>query len=74
MEHPLIGKLDSLTTDQIREQIYDLTKKMNFAMRMNQTEMVNQIRMALESYNTTYQARLKADNDKTEFTNVIDIK
>lgn len=74
MEHPLIGSLDSLTTDQVREKIYELTKKMNWAMRMNQPYMVEQLRMAIESYNTTYQTRLKADQEKTEFTNVIDIK
>jgi hypothetical protein len=74
MEHPLIGNLDSLTTDQLREKVYELTRKMNTAIRMNNQPMVTQIQMALESYNVKYQERMKADSSASDYDDIIDIK
>jgi hypothetical protein len=34
MEHPLIGKLDDLSAEQLLSRITDLNKKLTIAMRM----------------------------------------
>jgi hypothetical protein len=52
MEHPLIGPLDTLTEEQLSERITDLNRKLGIAMRMGNGQLANQIRMALDSYQT----------------------
>jgi hypothetical protein len=74
MEHPLIGNLDNLTTDQLREKVYELTRKMNTAIRLNNQPLVTQIQMALESYNVKYQERMRSDNSSSDYNDIIDIK
>lgn len=65
MEHPLIGKLDSLTEEQLGERITDLNRKLSIAMRMGNGQLTNQIRMALDSY----QSRLRAVQDEKQQKN-----
>lgn len=77
MEHPLIASLDALTIDELGTKISDLHKKLGIAMRMGNGYLCDQIRMALESYQSKYQQRLQEsyksnDSDKT-FDDKIDI-
>jgi hypothetical protein len=72
MEHPLIPNLDSLTTQQLTDKIAELNKKLGIAYRTGNSYLCEQIRMALESYQTKYQERLNGDG-KTPFDEVIDI-
>jgi hypothetical protein len=71
MEHPLIDNLDSLTVDQLQEKISELTKKLGIAMRTGNGHLCNQLRMALESYQTKYQE--KNNKGGGVFDEVIDI-
>ena len=71
MEHPLIDNLDSLTVDQLQEKISELTKKLGIAMRTGNGHLCNQLRMALESYQTKYQEKNRKDGGV--FDEVIDI-
>jgi len=64
MEHPLIGNLDELSTDQLTAQISDLSRKLGIASRTGNAQLCNQIRMALESYQTKYQEKLQADYNR----------
>jgi hypothetical protein len=64
MEHPLIGNLDDLSTDQLTAQISDLSRKLGIAGRNGNAHLCNQIRMALESYQTKYQEKLQADYNR----------
>jgi hypothetical protein len=64
MEHPLIGNLDDLSTDQLTAQISDLSRKLGIAGRTGNAHLCNQIRMALESYQSKYQEKLQADYDR----------
>jgi len=73
MEHPLIPNLDSLTTQQLTDKISELNKKLGIAYRTGNSYLCDQIRMALESYQTKYQERLNG-SEKTPFDEVIDIK
>ena len=71
MEHPLIGNLDDLTADQLQEKISELTKKLSIAYRTGNSYLCDQLRMALESYQTKYQDRIRGSS--TPFDEVIDI-
>lgn len=73
MEHPLIPNLDSLTTQQLTDKLSELNKKLAIAYRSGNSYLCDQLRMAIESYNTKYQERLN-NSEKTPFSEVIDIK
>jgi hypothetical protein len=72
MEHPLIGSLDSQTSDQLQDTITQLYKKLGIAARMGNSDLCNQIRMAIESHQAKYQEKLRRDPDNN-FDDVIDI-
>ena len=72
MEHPLISSLDSLTTEQLSNKISELNKKLGIAYRTGNSYLCDQLRMAIESYQTKYQERLRGSGD-TPFDDVIDI-
>jgi hypothetical protein len=72
MEHPLISNLDALTADQLQEKISELNKKLGIAYRTGNSYLCEQIRMAIESYQTKYQAKIRGGGE-TPFDDVIDI-
>lgn len=73
MEHPLIGGLDDLTIEELSSRISDLNQKLAIAARFGNGHLCNQIRMALVSYNTKYQEKLKSGQTK-DFDDKINIK
>jgi hypothetical protein len=77
MEHPLIASLDALTIDELGTKISELHKKLGIAMRMGNGYLCDQIRMALESYQSKYQQRLqesyKSNDSDKNFDDKIDI-
>lgn len=72
MEHPLIPSLDDLTAEQLQEKITELNKKLGIAYRMGNSYLCDQIRMAIESYQTKYLSKIQGNS--TPFNDVIDIK
>lgn len=72
MEHPLIGSLDSLSIDELGTKISELNKKMSVAQRMGNGHLCNQLRMALESYNTKYREKLEETYKKQSQVNFDD--
>lgn len=58
MEHPFINNLQDLSLEELQEKIGDLTKKLNFAYRMQNSAMIHQINMALESYKAEYSKKM----------------
>jgi hypothetical protein len=78
MEHPLIGNLDSLTTDELSSKVNELNNKLSIATRSGNGHLCNQLRMALESYRNKYQEKLQETYKKQtggrDFDNKIDIK
>jgi hypothetical protein len=62
MEHPFLSTTDlaELTLDDIQNKIYELTSKLSFAYQTNNQPLINQVGMALESYNS---ARAQKLND-----------
>ena len=81
MEHPLIASVDSLTIDELGSKISELNKKMGIALRMGNTELVRQIQMAIETYQTKYTEKSTAlfnkhnnkDGKGPDFDQIIDI-
>ena len=74
MEHPLIASLDALTIDELGTKISELHKKLGIAMRMGNGYLCDQIRMALESYQSKYQQRLQESYKSTNSDNTFDDK
>lgn len=77
MEHPLIGNLDQLTTDELTSKINELNNKLSIATRSGNGNLCNQLRMAIESYQSKYQAKLQDAYKKqstVNFDNKINIK
>lgn len=74
MEHPLIGSIDHLTEDQLGEKITELYKKLGIAQQSGNGYLCNQIRMAIETYQTKYQQRLRKPPAGSNFDNKIDIQ
>lgn len=72
MEHPLISNLDSLSVEELTEKISELNKKLGIAYRTGNGHLCNQIRMAIESYQTKYQEKTRKDSG-AGFDEVIDI-
>jgi hypothetical protein len=72
MEHPLIPSLDDLTLEQLSEKITELNKKLAIAYGTGNSHLCNQVRMAIESYQTKYQEKMRGGNG-TPFDEVIDI-
>jgi hypothetical protein len=58
MEHPLIGPLDELTLEELGAKVNELGKKLSIAARTGNGHLCNQIRMALESFQSKYQQKL----------------
>jgi len=58
MQHPFITDLSNKNIDELQNTINDLTKKLNFVHRAQNSTMTNQIRMALESYKSEYNKRI----------------
>ena len=66
MEHPLIGDLNNLTLDELSTRVADLNSKLSMAMRTGNGHLCNQIRMAIESYQTKYQEKLQESYKKSD--------
>jgi hypothetical protein len=73
MEHPLIGNLDSLTEAELLEKVTELNKKLTVAYRMGNAHLINQIQMAVESYQTKYTEKLRKATDDDGFADIIDV-
>lgn len=54
MEHPFINDLGSKTLEELQKELTSLSTKLNFAIRTRNEPLLNQIRMAMESYQNAY--------------------
>jgi hypothetical protein len=72
MEHPLIGNLDSLTEQELLDKITELNRKLTIAYQTGNGHLCNQLRMAIESFQTKYQDKIRRDPGGN-FDQIIDI-
>lgn len=78
MEHPLINNIDNLTIDELQSRVNELSKKLAIAQRTGNAFLVQQVRMALETFQNKYQEKLRAqweEKNKSgpDFSDKIDI-
>ena len=73
MDHPLIGNIDDLTTEELSNKVTELNKKLTIAYRLGNHDLCNQIRMAIETYQNKYQEKLRASSKGTDYDSMIDI-
>ena len=72
MEHPLVSNLNNLTEEQLLEKVTELQRKLGIAYRTGNADLCNQIRMAIESFQTKYQDKIRKD-DTNNFDEIINI-
>jgi N-acetyl-anhydromuramyl-L-alanine amidase AmpD len=72
MEHPLVSNLNDLTEEQLLEKVTELQRKLSIAYRTGNADLCNQIRMAIESFQTKYQDKIRRD-DNNNFDEIINI-
>jgi len=72
MEHPLISNLNDLTEEQLLEKIFELRKKLNIAYGTGNADLCNQIRMAIESFQSKYNEKTRRDSNNN-FDEIINI-
>ena len=74
MEHPLITDIGELDEQQLMDKITELNGKLTIAMRMGNHSLINQVRMALESYQRKLREKHTAERNKDDkFEDKIDI-
>jgi len=73
MDHPLIGNIDSFTTEELSSKVTELNKKLTIAYRMGNNQLCNQLRMAIETYQNKYQEKIKSSQSGTGYDGMIDI-
>jgi hypothetical protein len=78
MEHPLIPKIEGLTLEELQKKISELHKKLGYASRTGNLFLIDQLRMAIESYQTAYHKELDrlnppAEDGEDDFGTLIDI-
>lgn len=70
MEHPFISSLSNKTLEELQTAITDLNNKLSFAYRMQNSSMINQLLMVLDSYKAEHGRKmdtlLKKQGDKTK--------
>jgi len=64
MEHPFIQDLNDKSLEDLQTKLSELTNKLNFAYRMGNRPMINQINMAIDSYRTAYNKKMNDLIDK----------
>lgn len=74
MQHPFINDLSSKTLEELQTAITGLMTKLNFAYRMGNGPMINQIQMVIESYRAEHAKKLDEGIKKQNIKTKIDIK
>jgi hypothetical protein len=69
MQHPFINDLSSKSLEDLQNTMAELTKKLTFAMRMQNGPLIHQLQMVLESYRIEHTKKMdelfKKQNIKT---------
>jgi len=79
MGHPLVNDLSKLTMEELVSKQSDIVKRMTFAYRMGQADMIQQLQMIQEDYNAEISKRgqkalEEMEKNSKQFKNIIDIQ
>lgn len=58
MHHPFITDLSDKNLEELQNTISDLTNKLNFAYKTQNTALIHQISMVIESYRDAYSKKM----------------
>jgi hypothetical protein len=58
MEHPFINDLSNKSLEELQTTISTLTSRLNFAYRSQNSPLIHQLQMALESYKSAYSKKM----------------
>lgn len=58
MEHPFINDISNKSLEELQTTISTLTSKLNFAYRSQNSPLIHQLQMALESYKSAYSKKM----------------
>ncbi len=73
MEHPFINDLSSKTLEELQTAISTLSSKLTFAYRTQNSALISQINMALESYRNAYNKKMDELIKKENITTQVKI-
>jgi hypothetical protein len=73
MQHPFITDLSDKSLEDLSKTISDLNQKLNFAYRMQNGALINQLHMAIESYKSEYKRRIDEMYKKNNLEKQINI-
>ena len=74
MEHPFVNNLNDKTLEELQTTIGDLTNKLTFAYRTQNSSLIHQLTMVLESYKNEYSKKMDEMISKQNFQSKINIK
>lgn len=77
--HPLLPDITQLADDELHKKIHELTQRLTQSYRLGNYELVGQIHMLLDDYNSESQRRHQKlldemANKNKQFDGIIDIK
>jgi hypothetical protein len=77
--HPLTPNLSTLTLEELQQKSAELTKRMSMAYKWGNPDMVYQLQMLQEDYQTELRVRgdralEEMQKNSKKFTNIIDIQ
>jgi hypothetical protein len=58
VQHPFISDLSDKSLEDLQKTLTYLTNKLNFAYRMGNGPLINQINMVIESYRAAYNKKM----------------
>ena len=74
MTHPFINDLSEKTLEELQSTLSDLSSKLNFAQRMGNRPLMNQILMIIDSYKIEYGKKMDEMIDKQKIKTQINIQ
>jgi hypothetical protein len=79
MGHPLTPDLSKLSMEDLTNKISDLQRRLTYAFRIGQSDMVGQLQLLMQDYNTELSERNRRQLEEMEkhskqFKNIIDIQ
>jgi hypothetical protein len=79
MGHPLTPDLSKFTDEELNQKYGDIMRRITFAYRTGSTDMVYQLQLLQEDYQTEIQLRSRKaleemEKNSKQFKNIIDIQ
>lgn len=74
MEHPFIHNLSDKSLEQLQDTMTELMKKLSFAYQMQNSSMIHQLTMVIESYRAEHKKKMDELISKQLGKNIIKVE